>query len=55
MESGETEKTAKKVKDPKARCVYCRKCYNSGLCMVPWPGLPEVESKKVFNKAFKKS
>jgi hypothetical protein len=39
-----------KVKDNNARCIYCRKCYNSGLCMMPWPGLPVSKSKEAFTR-----
>ena len=50
MESEENTKSASKVKDAKSRCIYCRKCYNSGLCMMPWPGLPATKSKEDFRK-----
>ena len=39
------------------QCTYCRKCYNSGLCMMPWPGIPTsakaewVERDNAFRKA----
>jgi hypothetical protein len=50
----EKAKSGKKPKDKNARCIYCRKCYNSGLCMMPWPGLPVTESKAVFRTGNKK-
>ena len=30
--------TTKKVKSNNTRCKFCRKCYNTGLCLMPWPG-----------------
>lgn len=33
----------------KARCNFCRKCYNSGLCMMPWPGFPVPGLKRISN------
>ena len=33
------------------QCIACgRQCYNSGLCMMPWPGLTITEEKKTFLK-----
>ena len=29
-------KTDNKVKNNNARCIYCRKCLNSGVCMMTW-------------------
>jgi hypothetical protein len=42
LKSGKKDlpESASSVKDNKARCIFCRKCYNSGLCMMPWPGFP---------------
>ncbi len=34
------------VRDKNARCIYCRKCYNSGICMMPWPGFPSSNQKQ---------
>ncbi|OGO31839.1 MAG: hypothetical protein A2Z29_04420 [Chloroflexi bacterium RBG_16_56_11] len=42
-------KPDRRAKTNNAQCTFCRKCYNSGLCMMPWPGLPVVPSKEVFN------
>jgi hypothetical protein len=42
-------KTRQKVKSKKSRCIYCRKCYNSGLCLMRWPGFP-VTGPKVISK-----
>ena len=40
-ESGQVNiKPGKRVKSNNARCIYCRKCYNTGLCMMRWPGFP---------------
>jgi hypothetical protein len=50
MEYEKNIKAESKAKNPKSRCVYCRKCYNSGLCMMPWPGMPASKSKEAFRK-----
>ena len=30
--------TNKRLKNKNARCIACRKCYNTGLCLMLWPG-----------------
>jgi hypothetical protein len=55
MTSQDKTKIGGRSRDAKSRCVYCRKCYNSGLCMMPWPGLPASESKKAFVRGGKKA
>ena len=37
------------------QCISCgRQCYNTGLCMMPWPGLHITEEKAQFAKLKKK-
>jgi hypothetical protein len=45
------EKTEPKRPNQNAQCIACgRQCYNTGLCMMPWPGLQITEEKKPFLK-----
>ena len=45
LKSSNSEKHSNKgEKSNNKQCVYCRKCYNSGLCMIPWPGFPVSRS-----------
>jgi len=34
---------SKKAKSNNDRCKSCRKCYNSGICLMPWPGFGPPE------------
>jgi hypothetical protein len=44
-------KTAPRRPNQNAQCVACgRQCYNTGLCMMPWPGLEITEAKQPFLK-----
>ena len=48
----ETDDTTKpKRPNQNSQCIACgRQCYNSGLCMMPWPGLTISEEKRTFLK-----
>ena len=43
--------TQPKRPNQNAQCIACgRQCYNSGLCMMPWPDLTITEEKRPFLK-----
>ena len=45
------EKAQPKRPNQNAQCIACgRQCYNTGLCMMPWPGLTISEEKRPFLK-----
>ena len=47
----DTDKARPAPKDRNSQCIDCgRQCYNSGLCMMPWPGLKITEAKQPFLK-----
>jgi hypothetical protein len=49
--SGKAEmKSGGRVKANNARCIYCRKCYNSGLCLMHWPEFPAAGIKDIVNR-----
>lgn len=38
-------KLDKRTKSNNTKCTYCKKCLNSGLCMMPWPKFSDDEKK----------
>ena len=45
------ETTQPKRPNQNSQCINCgRQCYNSGLCMMPWPGITITEEKRPFLK-----
>ena len=40
-------RTTSKAKSKNARCISCRKCYNTGICLMQWPGFGPTEHEGV--------
>ena len=45
-------KADKRTKSNNARCIYCRKCLNSGLCLMPWPEFNGDRKKKASSSLY---